>query len=1517
MTTAMSKSTPIKHIVRTLIITLLVCYFGIIAFLNLPYVQRQLSVIVSRELGELIHTEVSVGNIDLGLLNRIIIQNVHVNDQKGKDLLKISRLSAKFDIPELLHGRIRIHSVQLFGLNARLVRNSLQEQTNFQFILDAFAPKKEKTSKVPLDLRINSVLIRRGEINYDVWSEPETPQKFNANHIGIQGLSATLSLKALTNDSLNVQVKRMSFGEQSGFKVKRLAMKVTGNRKAFHANQVELGLPETTLVIDTLSARYDQFPNLIALQPKVEYMTRLHAHIVPRDLKAFVPALENFREAINLKVELRGKGDFVECSRLHVSNEEQSIVVEARGSAAQWNQKENAVLQGDILQLKATQQGNAWLMHNLTGKEEMPGILERLGNVFFKGSLSGELSRLNTQGTLTTAAGTVNANITMHADTLLKHRSYSGKVSSGELDMGVLLGQEQTWGKTAFDIELQGFRYSGAQTMSYVKGTIYSLTYKQYEYKNITLNGHYQPGGFNGQIALDDPNGNININGSFATRQEVPEYNLTASIRHLRPHALGLSSRFQDADFSVDVAANFHGHSIDDIQGKIGIRNLLVLSSVAEENFSMDHFDIVAENLSADQQQKQIRIRSPFINGQITGNYSYRTVPTSMLKVAQKYVPSLVDKGRKLPETKNNFEFELKVEQSRLYEGILGIPLSLNMPASVTGSVNDMENKIQLRAYLPEFVYGGDYFESGVLLCDNTDEKALKTQVRINKRLKKGAMLNLAAQAYVKGDTLHSTVNWGNNTDATFSGKVQTTTIFKSTEKKGKLAADIIIHPGEVILNDVPWRVHPARIETRPHGIRIRNFLFEHEDQYVKANGVIGKEKEDSCLVDLSNINLQYVMDLIQFHAVDFEGMASGKAVLKHVMEDPELLAELDVENFKLNGALLGKADIIGKWDNKLGGIRLDADIHENENYFTRVNGYISPKMKGLDLNIQAGGTNLAFLKRFVDNIFGDIQGRAFGNVRLFGPFAALDLEGKAKAEASIKVSILNTYFHAQTDSVLIEPGHFAFRSVRMSDNEGHSGWCNGNLNHTKLKNLSYNFRFQTNNMLVYHTEKETPEFPFYGKIYTTGQVHLNGGNNALNVDGTMRTDPQTTFTYVTSTAAEATSNQFITFVDKTPRRKQEEVDTEVYHYMNRFETEEEDEGPETDIHINLQIDATPTATMRIVMDPAAGDNISAKGSGNLRINFYNKGDFQIFGNYNIEEGIYKMSMQNVIRKDFTLQPGGSVSFNGDPKKANLNVQAVYTVNSASLNDLIPDAASNKSNVKVNCLLNLKGNLTAPALSFDLELPTVSDEDRELVKSLTNTEEQMNTQIIYLLGIGKFYTYDYANNANQSDATSSLAFSTLSGQLNNILSQVIDSQNWNFGTNLSTGDKGWTDVEAEAILSGRLLNNRLIINGNFGYRDNPMRNTNFIGDFEAIWLLTKNGEFRLRGYNQTNDRYFTKSTLTTQGIGLIYKKDFTNWRELIDWLMLKNRRNRKRSSKEEKSALPAGEAILNEEGEKE
>lgn len=1485
----MSKFRSIKHIVRSTIILALVCYFGIIAVLSIPFIQKRLSDFTAQELSRIMQTEVRIGNIDLGLLNRVIIQNVYLEDKSGKELLKINRLSAKMELSSLLHGKIRINSVQLFGLNAHLNRPTPDSKTNFQFVLDAFASKDTIKKKSTIDLRINSVLIRRGQVYYDLLSEAQTPGRFNSNHLGIQNLSATLSLKALTPDSLNAQIKRMSFNEQSGFRLKKLALKITANHHGLQANNIEVSFPNSELNIDTLAATYDSASSAPIINNDTRYMAHMRARITLADFAMFVPALAHFNEAINLRMSLDGKGYQTKCTDIYISNNTQSLLLKAEAMINHWNEKNNMFLFGNLSQLEVDKEGINWLLYNLSGKNNVPDILKRIGDISFNGDISGYLNQLTTHGTLLTDVGSIRANVTMHSDTLTHLRSYSGKIISPELQLGTLLNQEKTLGSTTFDIELQGFKYHDGKAESYIKGVISSFTYKQYEYRNIMLDGQYTPGGFNGKLSLDDSNANIEINGHVATRQAVPDFNLKAVVRNFRPNDLNLTDQYKDTDMSLNLTADFSGHSIDDMQGKISIDSVLVNAPEKDQCYFLKNLSIFAGNVS-NSQEKQIEIRSPFLNGFVKGNYSYRTLPASILKTLQRYIPSLLVLNKELPETNNDFQFNFQLEDTELFSKVFKIPVELYMPATLNGYFDDNRTRLQIRGYLPAFVYNDSFFESGTLLCNNTSDE-LQCQVRINKRLQKGAMINLAVNSRVSDDKLKTTIHWGNNVPSTFSGMVEAITSFHKSEESNRLSTMIDLRPSKIILNDTIWKIHPSQITIDKNLIEIDNFLFEHQNQYVRANGRIGKETTDSCLVDLSNIDLQYVMDIIQFHAVKFNGLVTGRVHLHNVLNNPVMYTRLNVKDFSLNDALLGQGDIRGEWDNELGGVRLHADIKENDHYFTNVTGYVSPKEKGLNLNIQAGGTNLSFLQPFVENIFTNMQGRVFGRVRLYGPFSGLDLEGCAQADASMKVNILNTSFTAHADSFRISSGHFAFDNIQVTDPEGHTGLVNGALRHTKLKNLMYDFRFNTNNMLVYHTEKETPEFPFYGKIYTTGEVLLRGGNNTLTVDGTLRTDPQTKFTYVTATAAEATNTQFIKFVDKTPRRQQENIQTELYHHLNKTDNKEEEDTP-TDTHINLQIEATPAATMRIVMDPIARDNISANGTGNLRINYYNKGDFQIFGNYNIEEGIYKMSMQNVIHKDFILQSGGTVSFNGNPREANLDVQAVYTVNSASLNDLVADASNTKGTVKVNCLLNLRGNLTAPTLKFDLDLPTVSDEDRELVRSLTSTEEQMNTQIIYLLSIGKFYTFDYANNANQSDATSSLAFSTLSGQLNNMLSQVIDSQNWNVGTNLSTGDKGWTDVEAEAILSGRLLNNRLIINGNFGYRDNPMRNTNFVGDFEAMWLLTKNGDFRLKGYNQTNDRYFTKSTLTTQGIGLMYKKDFTNWRELFDWILLKRRSKR-------------------------
>ncbi len=177
-----------------------------------------MSVWVSHQLSQVLKTEVSIGKINMGLLNRIIIDDVLLNDQQGQEMIKVTRLSAKFDITPFFEGKISISSVQLFGFNIHLQKQTPDAPANFQFVLDALASKDTVKKESALDLRINSILIRRGRMAYHVLSEKETPGKFNAKHIQLQNIIGNISLKALSKDSVNLGIKRLSLDEKaSGF----------------------------------------------------------------------------------------------------------------------------------------------------------------------------------------------------------------------------------------------------------------------------------------------------------------------------------------------------------------------------------------------------------------------------------------------------------------------------------------------------------------------------------------------------------------------------------------------------------------------------------------------------------------------------------------------------------------------------------------------------------------------------------------------------------------------------------------------------------------------------------------------------------------------------------------------------------------------------------------------------------------------------------------------------------------------------------------------------------------------------------------------------------------------------------------------------------------------------------------------------------------------------------------------------------------------------------------------------
>ncbi|MDE5796031.1 MAG: translocation/assembly module TamB, partial [Muribaculaceae bacterium] len=260
-----------------------------------------------------------------------------------------------------------------------------------------------------------------------------------------------------------------------------------------------------------------------------------------------------------------------------------------------------------------------------------------------------------------------------------------------------------------------------------------------------------------------------------------------------------------------------------------------------------------------------------------------------------------------------------------------------------------------------------------------------------------------------------------------------------------------------------------------------------------------------------------------------------------------------------------------------------------------------------------------------------------------------------------------------------------------------------------------------------------------------------------------------------------------------------------------------------------------------------------------------------------VEEGTYNFTLQDLILRDFIIKPGSSISFDGDPLNANLDMAAVYRVNT-NLSDLdksfSTDRDLNRTNVPVDAVLKVQGKMTAPSIDFDIELPTLTAEVERKVKSIISTDDQMSRQIIYLLALNRFYTPEYmGGGGNTGSELAAVASSTLSAQLANMIGQLTDKVSLTPAIRSDKGD--FSDVEVDLALSSRLLDNRLLVNGNFGYRDRTTSTTTFVGDFDIEYLLSRNGGLRLKAYNHFNDqKYYLRSALTTQGLGVVYRHDF-------------------------------------------
>ncbi|MBR2229295.1 MAG: translocation/assembly module TamB [Prevotella sp.] len=1486
----------IFSIVLWTVIALNVIAFGVT---RLPVTQRFLGDKVSGVASDLLGTQVSVGRVDLGLPSRLILDDLVIHDQQQKEMIRAARVSVNMDILPMLEGKVAINSAQLFGARLRLYKPNADAQTNFQFLIDSLASKDTTTHK-PLDVRVNSLIVRHTSVAYDQLDKPETEGHFNPAHLQIDDISAHINLRALTDDSLNVNVKRLSFNERSGLAVNRLGFRVEADRQHALLRDFLLEMPSTQMKIDTLTASY-QLNGQELVKGSLSFSSNISdTYITPSDLRCFEPTLKNYQRPLFLTAAVNGSDLRLNIPNFRLNTSEDDIDIHVDGWLEDYQHPSAWHLQMHRIQLSDA--SIDFLSKVIPG---CPPEITRLDGLQMLGTFDKEHNGLmSLQSTILSGAGNIEVHGTMdrqqHFDCLLQTEELNLRQLLNTPDLGSLIAR----------ISLHGNLPPPSSHLSPLKdiqaeGIISHFDFKGYPYQNIHIDGDYANNTLSGAASIDDPNVKLDLMGQLSNliteaRHARRDVMIDGVINHFAPAALHLSDELEEGIISGDIHADFTASNLNDAQGTVRISNAGVSATASHRAYRLDNLIVTT---GYDNDIHFVSLKSDFADATIRGEFDYATLPQSVIGLVGTRLPTLPGLPPVRHDTNNNFSLRLMMSKTDWLQRFFGIDLVLRQPLMLNARVNDHTREIYLEGDIPAFTYNGAQYADGIVNI-STPGDTLQCDVGISKLLGNGQAMTAVANLRAANNKLNTSLSWDNHNPAQQVSGQMNGIIQLYHNLYNEPEAHMRVMPSHIVLKDGLWEVEPADIIYNKHHLLVDNFMVHRGKQHILIDGIASKSHHDSLSVDLNQVEVEYILDLVNFHSVEFGGKATGRATGRALFDKFAATADIRVDDFKFENGRMGVLHANANWNQDAEQIDISAVAKDGPGVNTYVNGFISPVHNTIDLDIRADSTYIDFMHSFTHSFLSQITGHTSGDVRLAGTLDNINLTGQLVVGGNLTVEALNATYYLDRDTVTFIPDDILLNRLPLHDRDGNMAYLSGGIHHRHLTHLTFDLQAEADNLLAYDFH-DFGESSFYGTVYASGTVTIEGRPGEVSIDCNVTPQKNSFFVYNAANPDAVSRSEFIVWEDSS---RKEEGGKRNENSPAADSAEDSNLLPpssllppreRTDIYLNLLITATPDATLRLLMDANTNDYITLNGDGNIRATYHNKGAFNMFGTYNVDHGTYGVTIQNIIKKNFIFNPGGTIIFSGDPYQAALNLQAVHTVSGVSLSDLNIGNSFSSNTIRVNCLMNISGIAAAPQVDFDLEMPTVNADEQQMIRTIINGQQEMNQQVIYLLAIGRFYTQGVNSMANnpQNDQTSlamqSLLSGTLSAQINNVLNQFLKNDNWNFGANITTGNEGWHNAEYEGIVNARMLNNRLLFNGQFGYRDNAKQATpSFIGDFDVQYLLYPNGNLALKVYNQTNDRYFTKSSLNTQGLGIIMKKDFNGLRDLFTSQKRKKKKNK-------------------------
>ena len=612
------------------------------------------------------------------------------------------------------------------------------------------------------------------------------------------------------------------------------------------------------------------------------------------------------------------------------------------------------------------------------------------------------------------------------------------------------------------------------------------------------------------------------------------------------------------------------------------------------------------------------------------------------------------------------------------------------------------------------------------------------------------------------------------------------------------------------------------------------------------------------------------------------EGMVNGNVHVFQQNNQYTPKGTLLVDQFKVNDITLGQFNLDVTGDDALSNYQINGFIvNENVRSFTtQGNIDFTDNEPKINVDTYFDDFNLGVLNVFGEDVLTDIRGFVTGGANLVGNINNPDIIGILYLkDAGMKIPYLNIDFDFENNaSVSLSGQQFLFNNIAILDTKYFtSGRLNGFIEHESFSDWKLDLTVNTNNLLVLDTELQDDSL-YYGTAFISGQAHMYGPTEALVIDVVAQTQPNTTFKIPIRDSESIGDNSYIRFITKEEKLA-EKLGQEI--------TFEEVEG----LELNFDLDVTRDAEIEIVIDQKTGSTLRGRGAGNLLVEINTNGKFNMYGDFITYEGTYNFIYGGLIEKRFKVLPGGTINWEGDPFAAQLNINAVYSTE-ANPAILLDNSTINRK-IPVDVVINLTNQLLQPDVDFQIEFPKTSSVIKSELQYKLQDKENRELQALSLVTSGTF--------VNRLGVGDGAVVGNLTERAESLLEDIFadDDAKFVLGVDFEQGERTPdSDVRTDDRLGVTLstqISDRVLINGKVGVPVGGVNETVIIGDVEIEFLLNEEGTLRAKVFNREND--FQSLGLGeeigyTQGVGLSYQVDFDSFKELLQKIFKKSKKEK-------------------------